>query len=126
MEGQHLPPSLEPGGRRELRAEGELVAGPGGAVELLATFSSGLDNVIHTVTGLALGAVAVLCLSFAAVRYMTALDNSQRRAAAVQGLITVLLGVLLLVNEGAVLSFVEGLSGSDTACATSSCSGTTH
>jgi hypothetical protein len=95
-------------------------------VELLATFDAGLDNVIHTVTGLALGAVAVLCLSFAAIRYMTALDNSQRRAAAVQGLVTVLLGVLLLVNEGAVLSFVEGLSGSDTACATSSCSGTTH
>ncbi|MGC1183770.1 MAG: hypothetical protein WBA31_01280 [Candidatus Dormiibacterota bacterium] len=98
---------------------------PGGMVELLATFNTGLDNVIHTVTGLALGAVAVLCLSFAAIRYMTALDNSQRRAAAVQGLITVLLGVLLLVNEGAVLSFVEGLSGSDTACATSSCSGNT-
>jgi hypothetical protein len=95
-------------------------------VELLTTFNSGLDNVIHTVTGLALGAVAVLCLSFAAIRYMTALDNSQRRAAAVQGLVTVLLGVLLLVNEGAVLSFVEGLSGTNTSCATSSCSGTTH
>jgi hypothetical protein len=40
--------------------------------------------------------------------------------------VTVLLGVLLLVNEGAVLSFVEGLSGSNTACATSSCSGNTH
>jgi len=102
------------------------MAEPGEVVELLATFSTGLDNVIHTVTGLALGAVAVLCLSFAAIRYMTALDNSQRRAAAVQGLVTVLLGVLLLVNEGAVLSFVEGLSGSDTACATSNCSGTTH
>jgi hypothetical protein len=93
---------------------------------LLATFSTGLDNVIHSVTGLALGAVAVLCLSFAAIRYMTALDNSQRRAAAVQGLVTVLVGVLLLVNEGAVLSFVEGLSGSNTACATSSCSNTSH
>ncbi|HEY6537643.1 MAG TPA: hypothetical protein VI138_01215 [Candidatus Dormibacteraeota bacterium] len=95
-------------------------------MELLATFNSGLDNVIHTVTGLALGAVAVLCLSFAAIRYMTALDNSQRRAAAVQGLVTVLLGVLLLVNEGAVLAFVEGLSGSNTVCSTSSCSGTEH
>src|SRR5487761_1198147 len=95
----------------------------GEVLELLATFSSGLDNVIHTVTGLALGAVAVLCLSFAAIRYMTALDNSQRRAAAVQGLVTVLLGVLLLVNEGAVLSFVEGLSGSNTSCVTSSYSG---
>ncbi|MHB8394125.1 MAG: hypothetical protein ACYDC5_06410 [Candidatus Dormibacteria bacterium] len=89
-----------------------------------ATFATGLDNIIHTVTALALGAVAVLCLSFAAIRYMTSLDNSQRRAAAIQGLITVLLGVLLLVNEGAILSFVEGLSGSSTACATSSCSST--
>ncbi len=94
--------------------------------ELLSTFSTGLNNLIHTVTSLALGAVAVLCLSVAAIRYMTALDNSQRRAAAVQGLITVLLGVLLLVNEGAVLSFVEGLSGSNTSCATSSCSATSH
>lgn len=93
---------------------------------VLASFSSGLDNVIHTVTGLALGAVAVLCLSFAAIRYMTALDNTQRRGAAVQGLITVLIGVLLLVNEGAILSFVEGLSGSNTACATSTCSSVSH
>jgi hypothetical protein len=92
-------------------------------VIVLATFATGLDNVIHTVTGLALGAVAVLCLSFAAIRYMTSLDNSQRRAAAIQGLITVLLGVLLLVNEGAILSFVEGLSGSNTSCSTSTCSG---
>ena len=89
----------------------------------LATFAAGLDSVIHTVTSLALGAVAVLCLSFAAIRYMTSLDNSQRRAAAIQGLVTVLLGVLLLVNEGAILSFVEGL-GSNTACSTSSCSAT--
>lgn len=88
----------------------------------MATFATGLDNVIHTVTTLALGGVAVLCLSFAAIRYMTSLDNSQRRAAAIQGLITVLLGVLLLVNEGAILSFVEGLSGSSTVCTTSSCS----
>lgn len=95
-------------------------------MELLTTFSTGLDNLIHTVTELALGAVAVLCLSFAAIRYMTALDNSQRRAAAVQGLVTVLVGVLLLVNEGAVLSFVEGLSGNNTACATVSCSSSTH
>lgn len=95
-------------------------------MELLTSFSSGLDNVIHTVTGLALGAVAVLCLSFAAIRYMTALDNSQRRAAAVQGLVTVLIGVLLLVNEGAVLSFVEGLSGSNTSCVTASCSSTSR
>ncbi|MHB1526242.1 MAG: hypothetical protein ACYDEA_11125 [Candidatus Dormibacteria bacterium] len=92
---------------------------------VLATFTAGLDSVIHTVTALALGAVAVLCLSFAAIRYMTSLDNSQRRAAAIQGLVTVLLGVLLLVNEGAILSFVEGLSGSSTACSTSSCSATT-
>ncbi|MGH7608995.1 MAG: hypothetical protein ACREOD_03475 [Candidatus Dormibacteria bacterium] len=90
------------------------------------SFSAGLDNVIHTVTALALGAVAVLCLSFAAIRYMTALDNSQRRAAAIQGLVTVLLGVLLLVNEGAVLTFVEGLSGSNTSCTTSGCSSGTH
>ena len=89
---------------------------------ILASFTAGLDNLIHTVTTLALGAVAVLCLSFAAIRYMTSLDNSQRRAAAIQGLVTVLLGVLLLVDEGAMLSFVEGLSGSNTACTTSSCS----
>ena len=88
----------------------------------LATFATGLNNLIHTVTTLALGAVAVLCLSFAAIRYMTSLDNSQRRAAAIQGLVTVLLGVLLLVNEGAILTFVEGLTGSNTACATASCS----
>jgi hypothetical protein len=92
---------------------------------ILASFTTGLDNIIHTVTTLALGAVAVLCLSFAAIRYMTSLDNSQRRAAALQGLVTVLLGVLLLVNEGAILSFVEGLSGSNTACSTSSCSSST-
>ncbi|MHB1575415.1 MAG: hypothetical protein ACYCX9_02725 [Candidatus Dormibacteria bacterium] len=92
---------------------------------ILTSFTTGLDNVIHTVTTLALGAVAVLCLSYAAIRYMTSLDNSQRRAAAIQGVVTVLLGVLLLVNEGAILSFVEGLSGSNTACATSSCSATT-
>ncbi|HUY54147.1 MAG TPA: hypothetical protein VMV23_03195 [Candidatus Nanopelagicaceae bacterium] len=91
---------------------------------VLATFAAGLDSVIHTVTSLALGAVAVLCLSFAAIRYMTSMDNSQRRAAAIQGLVTVLLGVLLLVNEGAILSFVEGLSGSNTTCSTSSCSAT--
>ncbi len=89
-------------------------------------FNSGLDNVIHTVTTLALGAVAVLCLSFAAIRYMTALDNTQRRAAALQGLVTVLLGVLLLVNEGAVLTFVEGLSGSNTSCLSSSCTASSH
>jgi hypothetical protein len=93
---------------------------------ILTSFATGLDNVIHTVTTLALGAVAVLCLSYAAIRYMTSLDNSQRRAAAIQGLVTVLLGVLLLVNEGAILSFVEGLSGSNTACATSNCSASTH
>jgi hypothetical protein len=116
---------VDAGGRRAVGAAGARRPS-GGRLELLATFSAGLDNMIHTVTGLALGAVAVLCLSFAAIRYMTALDNSQRRAAAVQGLATVLLGVLLLVNEGAVLSFVEGLSGSNTACSTSSCSNTTH
>ena len=88
----------------------------------LATFATGLNNLIHTVTTLALGAVAVLCLSFAAIRYMTSLDNSQRRAAAIQGLVTVLLGVLLLVNEGAILTFVEGLTGGNTACATATCS----
>ena len=93
---------------------------------ILTSFATALDNVIHTVTTLALGAVAVLCLSYAAIRYMTSLDNSQRRAAAIQGLVTVLLGVLLLVNEGAILSFVEGLSGSNSACATSSCSASTH
>jgi len=121
-----LPPSVEASGRRAVEPRASSRPRRGERVEVLATFSTGLDNVIHTVTGLALGAVAVLCLSFAAIRYMTALDNSQRRAAAVQGLITVLVGVLLLVNEGAVLSFVEGLSGSDTACATSSCSSITH
>ncbi len=90
-----------------------------------ATLLTGLDSVIHTVTTLALGAIAVLCLSLAAIRYMTALDNAQRRAAALQGLVTVMVGVLLIVNEGAILGFVEGLTGSSTACTSATCASTT-
>ncbi len=89
-----------------------------------ATLLTGLDTVIHTVTTLALGAIAVLCLSVAAIRYMTALDSAQRRAAALQGLVTVMVGVLLIVNEGAILGFVEGLTGSNTACTSSACGST--
>ncbi|HVA21611.1 MAG TPA: hypothetical protein VNN74_05910 [Candidatus Micrarchaeia archaeon] len=87
---------------------------------------TGLDTVIHTVTTLALGAIAVLCLTVAAIRYMTALDSAQRRAAALQGLVTVLVGVLLIVNEGAILGFVEGLTGSNTACTSSACGASTR
>jgi len=94
-------------------------------VTTLGTLLTGLDTVIRTLTTLALGAIAVLCLSLAAIRYMTALDNAQRRAAAVQGLLTVMVGVLLIVNEGALLSFVEGLTGSNTACTSSACGSST-
>ncbi|HUY60287.1 MAG TPA: hypothetical protein VMW49_00275 [Candidatus Dormibacteraeota bacterium] len=85
------------------------------------SLTSSLDTIIRTVTGLALGGVAVICLTLAAIRYMTALDNAQRRAAAIQGLVTVLVGVLLIVNEGAILGFVESLSGSNTACTSTRC-----
>ncbi len=46
---------------------------------ILASFTTGLDNIIHTVTTLALGAVAVLCLSFAAIRFEMVMRFSMNR-----------------------------------------------
>ena len=51
-----------------------------------------------------------------------AFATSARVAAQTMTIAALALGVLLLVNEGAILTFVEGLTGSNTACATATCS----